>query len=108
MNVRQMCWACYLLLGLCLRGWSQEPVPHTVRLVDGSRFNATLAGIDDSGVTLVSGGKDRTLALDDLLDWGHPAEIRKGSYLLLSDGGVVVGEVTSVTAEHVVIGSARR
>src|SRR5215216_4884725 len=99
---------CCLLLSIALRGWSQEPMLPAARLVDGSKFDASLAGTDESRVLFSMEGKERAVALDDLLDWGHPAEIRKGTYLLLADGGILSGDVTSMTAEHVEFVSVRR
>lgn len=97
-----------LLLSVCVRCWSQEPLPPAARLVDGSNFNASLAGTDENQFVFSTDDKERTIALDDLLDWGRPAEFRKGTYLLLADGGMLVGEVTSITAEHIQFVSARR
>lgn len=109
MNMRPTSWIpCSLLLCLALRGWSQEPLPDSARFIDGSTFAAELAGIEEKAVKLLASGKERAVSLEDLLDWGRPAEIRKGTYLLLADGGVIAGDVTSITAEQATITSSRR
>lgn len=108
MSRRKTHCACCLLLSLCLYGWAQEPMPSIARMIDGNKFPAALAGIGASEVRFLSANKEQIVPLDDLLDWGQPAEVRKSSYLLLVDGGVLAGEVMSITADHVLIRSARR
>src|SRR5687767_353783 len=84
--------------------WSQEERP-AARLIDGTFFPATLDRLESSRVLFRSGDQKRATPLDDLLRWGQPADVRRGAYVLLADGGVVAGEVKAVSADHVVVES---
>lgn len=96
---------CCLALAWCAPVWCQEA---PARLLDGGQFDATLSRLDEGAAVFAAGDRERRVLLKDLLFWGRPSEIRKGSYLLLADGGVVVGDITSVAADHIELTSARR
>lgn len=104
---------CFLVL-CCVAGpgWSQEPVSSTARLVKGTRFDGSLSRFDGDRFHFDVSGQERVVALPELLLWGRTAEVRKpvtqGGYLLLTDGGLIAGEVTAITAEHVQFESLRR
>ena len=62
--------------------------------VDGEPFAARLTSIDAQGkLGFDVGGKPRTLAAEDLVAWGQPAELRKGPILVLADGGFLPAAV---------------
>src|SRR5437773_274304 len=92
--------ACCLTLGLALPSLAQEMKPAAARLLDGTTVDASLARIEQDQLVLDADGRERTVALDELLLWGLPAEVRKGTYLLLSGGGAIAGEVSAITGEH--------
>jgi hypothetical protein len=100
--------ACCVSLSLTLPVCSQESKPSTARLLDGTTLDARLVRIESDQVVLAADAGERTVALDELLLWGQPAEVRKGSYLLLAGGGVILGEVSAITGEHVQFASTRR
>jgi hypothetical protein len=87
--------------------WAQE-LPSTARLLDGKTFAATLQRIESDKVVLSENERERAIPLDDLLVWGSPAEIRKGSYLLLADGGVIAADVKTFANGQVNFESVRR
>lgn len=94
-----------LALAWCAPVWCQEA---RARLMDGGQFEATLSRLDGDAAEFLGGDQERRVALKDLLLWGRPWELRKGSYLLLADGGLVVGEITSIASDQVEFTSARR
>jgi hypothetical protein len=63
--------------------------------VDGTPFQARLTSVDAHWkLTFDAAGKQKTLAAADLVEWGHPAELRKGPIVVLADGGRLVANVT--------------
>lgn len=108
MSQRLPILSCCLALSFCLPAWCQETASAVTRLLNGNKFSATLSRIDGVRAVFSAAEKERSVALEDLLVWGQPSELRKGSYLLLADGGVIAGEVTAITSDHVQLASARR
>jgi hypothetical protein len=80
----------------------------TARLVNDGTFNATLKRVDGDQAVFSTADQEQSVALQDLRIWGRPSEPRKGAYVLLADGGMIVGEVTAIAPDHVQIASARR
>jgi hypothetical protein len=77
-------------------------------LVNDGTFNATLKRVDGDQAVFSTADQERSVALRDLRIWGRPSEPRKGAYVLLADGGMIVGEVTAIAPDHVQIASTRR
>jgi hypothetical protein len=100
--------SCCLVLSLYASGWCQEAYTAAARLVEGSSFAGKLSRIEPGRAIFSVDGKQRSIPLDDLFAWGQPAEVRKGSYVLLADGGLIAGEITSLTPDHVQVSSSRR
>jgi len=106
---RILCIAVGLAAILPVTSASSQDEPHSVaRPLEGPPFEATLRRIEPDRLVLAAQDKERTIALDDLLLWGRPADVRRGSYLLLVDGGVVAGEVKAITADQVQLESTHR
>ncbi len=78
----------------CLKCVAMAESPLAVP-VDGEPFQGKLISIDLRGKLVFSlDGKTRVLAAEDLIAWGHPAELRKGPIVVLADGGRLAAAVT--------------
>ncbi len=88
--------------------------------VDGDPFHGKLTSIDAHwklgflagggapGAPPRSGGPgSRSLAADDLVAWGHPAELRKGPIVVLADGGRLAAAVTGADKTRLSVISPR-
>lgn len=86
---------------------AEQSLPRA-HFTDGSTYKAKQIRLDKDVVQL-HGEKDvRSLRLNDLVVWGAPVEVRRGSYLLLTDGSVLAGEVTEIKPDDVQFHSVRR
>ena len=77
--------------------------------VDRGPFRGKLTSVDARwklGFT-VDDGKPRTLSADDLVSWGHPAELRKGPIVVLADGGRLAAAVTGADKTRLAVTSPR-
>jgi hypothetical protein len=88
---------------------AEEPLPE-VQPIDGPRFPAELASIDDQGQVRFRTG--RTLALDEFVRYGHPVDPRPQPVVLLSGGSRIVaaaawaeGTPVSLAADTVTVRS---
>ncbi len=93
--------------------------PQEVVLVDGATFRGELVSIGgDGGVTFRAAdtmekkGEIRTLTLDELVRWGHPAALRPQPVVVLADGGRIIsaadwagGAVVKLDGDDLVVAS---
>lgn len=87
---------------------AQGTVGALAQLADGTSYRAATIRWEKHVVALQGASDVRELRLDDLVVWGHPRDVRREPYLLLDDGSVLAGEVTSISAEYVEFASRRR
>ncbi len=75
--------------------------------VDGEPFQAKLTNVDAQWrLTFeMARKKSRTLAAADLVEWGHPTELRKGPIIVLADGGRLVAAVTDADKTRLSVNS---
>jgi hypothetical protein len=102
---------CVSILGVLL----SVPVPAVVFAepplavpVDGDPFHGKLTSIDAHwNLGFLAVGKPRSLAADDLVAWGHPAEFHKGPVIVLADGGRLAAAVTGADKTRLSVLSPR-
>lgn len=92
----------------CTTAAAQTPRQELARPLEGRAFSATLKSIEGGKVLFQVEGKQQTIPLEGLLLWGSPADVRRGPYVLLSDGSRIAGEVISITSDALQIESRRR
>src|SRR4051812_29523293 len=97
-----------LILAAALSASAQDDLPRSTRPIEGKPFAATLERLQGGTLLLKEGDEQRELQLGDLLVWGSPAGIRKGSYNLLSDGSTIAAEIRSLAKNELVLESSRR
>lgn len=74
--------------------------------VEGAPFAATLTAVTSAWeMTFASDGKPRTLPAADVVQWGTPVEPTARSWLLLSDGGLLVAEVKEADRDRITVDS---
>lgn len=93
------------IFGIPWPGWSQES---TLVPLQGPPVSARLAGISDDGVRFLvedseSGSKERIFKPHELVRWGHVMHARATEQVYLSDGSLLIGRLTKLTREAVVL-----
>jgi hypothetical protein len=87
---------------------SAEPPLPLARFTDGTTYAANSARLDKDILHLHGERDVRSLRLSDLIVWGAPVDVRRGSYLLLADGGAIAGDVTGLSSDELHFESVRR
>ena len=112
-SLRVLCALCGYFFLLPVR---LDAAPQEVVLVEGAPFLAELVSIDAGGLasfrvaTKEKADEVRTLALEDIVRWGHPAKLRAQTVVVLADGGRIVtaaewagGAVVRLEGDDVVV-----
>ncbi len=106
---RGVCYGsvCVACLMACLpRGAVDESRPARLLPVDGAAYRATPLDWSDNGhITFEKDGQRQILAPTEFISWGSYADTDRATQVLLSDGSVLVGEVTQVRGDALVIAS---
>lgn len=81
--------------------------PEKARLVAVGQAEvlAALLEATPSTLTFEAAGQPRSVAWDDLVSWGDPAEALRGPQWILSDGGLLVAELIEADAESLTLQS---
>ena len=104
--VRILAVCVFISVAIASLNASAAPQPPLLVPVDGEPFHAKLTAVDANWkLTFDVAGKSRTLAAADLVEWGHPAELRKGPVIVFADGGRLVAAVAEADKTRLSVNS---
>lgn len=101
---------CLAILAACFSSMSRAAEPAPAVGVGGDRFDGTLEAVDEAwNITFSVDGQNQSLAANQLVAWGRPAEPLRGARVLLADGSLLVAEPvssdeTNMTVESPLVG----